>query len=400
MRVGQPDAVNRIAQGTRHNETTAAPRRETRRGAPKRTTKATTAKRPRRPRGGTASLQHSTLAGTIPHDGGTLLVTSVARRRPPRRWSRVRPAAPLDPDRRQAAGTLPAVRLRAPRLPLRPGAVAPSAPARRNSPAIASNSPPPGSSESHVPGRGVGYPDPGRGARAPPALSLQPSHRAHGVVAVRPSGDSGGVPVYFCVMPEWLPILGAVTGTIGAISGLVGAILGYKGYRRAHDGKALDLRLELRKAESDVRAIVEELPDLMERANVSHRHVLAATGLARSGAMTAWIQDWNVHREALRLLKQEVLARSDNAHADGTNHAQLESRLVSVHTLTTKAKQLQTKYEDELRKDDGERILAKVIAAVEFNDNNSPVPWNPDTLVNPSSESALDLQISRQLFYS
>ena len=66
--------------------------------------------------------------------------------------------------------------------------------------------------------------------------------------------------------------------------------------------------------------------------------------------------------------------------------------------------------------------LAKVIAAVEFNDgievtdadpdrrsnkslnttcdNNSPVPWNPDTLVNPSSESALDLQISRQLFYS
>ena len=59
---------------------------------------------------------------------------ATARRRPPRRWYRVRPAAPLDPDRRQRLEPLPAVRLRAPRLPLRPGAVAPSAPGRRNSP--------------------------------------------------------------------------------------------------------------------------------------------------------------------------------------------------------------------------------------------------------------------------
>ena len=42
---------------------------------------------------------------------------------------------PLDPDRRQRLEPLPAVRLRAPRLPLRPGAVAPSAPASSASPA-------------------------------------------------------------------------------------------------------------------------------------------------------------------------------------------------------------------------------------------------------------------------
>ena len=66
-------------------------------------------------------------AVTIKADGRT---PTKARRRPPRRWSRVRPAAPLDPDRRQRLESLPAVRLRAPRLPLRPGAVAPSAPAR------------------------------------------------------------------------------------------------------------------------------------------------------------------------------------------------------------------------------------------------------------------------------
>ena len=65
-------------------------------------------------------------------------VTIKADGRPPatarRRWSRVRPAAPLDPDRRrQRLEPLPAVRLQAPRLPLRPGAVAPSAPGRHYS---------------------------------------------------------------------------------------------------------------------------------------------------------------------------------------------------------------------------------------------------------------------------
>ena len=64
-------------------------------------------------------------AVTIKADGRT---PAKARRRPPRRWSWVRPAAPLDPDRRQRLEPLPAVRLRTPRLPLRPGAVAPSAP--------------------------------------------------------------------------------------------------------------------------------------------------------------------------------------------------------------------------------------------------------------------------------
>ena len=60
-----------------------------------------------------------------------------ARRRSPGRWVRVRPAAPLDPDRRQRLGT-PGRRSTSKRreLPLRPLADAPSAPgARRRVPA-------------------------------------------------------------------------------------------------------------------------------------------------------------------------------------------------------------------------------------------------------------------------
>ena len=76
-------------------------------------------------------------AVTIKADGRT---PTKARRRPPRRWSRVRPAAPLDPDRRQRLEPLPAVRLRAPRLPLRPGAVRRPPPAGATTPAIASRS--------------------------------------------------------------------------------------------------------------------------------------------------------------------------------------------------------------------------------------------------------------------
>ena len=53
---------------------------------------------------------------------------------------------------------------------------------------------------------------------------------------------------------------GTVTGIIGAITGSVGCITGLISYRRSQRIKALDLRLELRKLASDVRAEVEALP--------------------------------------------------------------------------------------------------------------------------------------------
>jgi hypothetical protein len=80
----------------------------------------------------------------------------------------------------------------------------------------------------------------------------------------------------------WLGYVGVVTGGIGAVTGISGAVMGYIGYRYSRSMKALDLRLQLRKDESDFRACVENLPALLDLAKQSRIRVLAATGLGRS----------------------------------------------------------------------------------------------------------------------
>jgi hypothetical protein len=83
-----------------------------------------------------------------------------------------------------------------------------------------------------------------------------------------------------------------VTGTIGTITGTAGAVLGYKGYRRSQEMKALDLRLELRKAEVDYRRSVGELPELLRQARQSRQAVLAGLGTLHTGAFKAWVEQW------------------------------------------------------------------------------------------------------------
>jgi hypothetical protein len=92
--------------------------------------------------------------------------------------------------------------------------------------------------------------------------------------------------------PAWLPYVGVLTGTIGTITGTVGAILGYKGYRRSQEMKALDLRIELSKADTDYRLTVDALAPLLRHARASRAEVLGAQGNSRSGAFEAWVGEW------------------------------------------------------------------------------------------------------------
>src|SRR6266850_1567817 len=70
-----------------------------------------------------------------------------------------------------------------------------------------------------------------------------------------------------------------VLSYVGAVTGIVGSILGYLGYRQSRQIKSLDLRLELRKSVSDLRATVEELPGLLQRARESRAAINAARGI-------------------------------------------------------------------------------------------------------------------------
>ena len=112
-------------------------------------------------------------------------------------------------------------------------------------------------------------------------------------------------------MPDasWLSVLGAVTGVIGTISGIAGAILGLKGYRRANAVKALDLRLELRKAVSDTRSGVEALPKLMDEANRSRRAALNDRGMLNCSIRTVWEKSYASDLEQVDSLNDELPVR-------------------------------------------------------------------------------------------
>lgn len=153
--------------------------------------------------------------------------------------------------------------------------------------------------------------------------------------------------------PVWLSYTGAVTGVIGTITGVAGAIMGYIGLRHSKQLKALDLRLELRKADSDLRAVVHELQPLLELAKKSHDRVAAATGMLKSGALEQWTSVWKEDLSAVRALETE-LPDAESDYTSATPH-ELESTLVAVHSMASRAARLREKYAELLAADDRER---------------------------------------------
>ena len=70
--------------------------------------------------------------------------------------------------------------------------------------------------------------------------------------------------------------------------------------------------------------------------------------------MTVWTTSWDADRKEVVSLKDE-LAGLDNDYTAMTDHAQLESCLVSMYDLTRRAAEMRTKYEAELANDDKAR---------------------------------------------
>jgi hypothetical protein len=153
--------------------------------------------------------------------------------------------------------------------------------------------------------------------------------------------------------PGTLGMIGAVTGIVGATTGLAGLVFSWINYQRAQQIKALDLRLELRKQVCEVRAVVDELADLLQRSRKSRLAVRAAKGSAQSGAVVGWIAEWESDLKAAHDLAREV-PNSDETYQH-SEHPSLETKLVEVHALATKAARLRDKYQKELASDDRER---------------------------------------------
>ncbi|MDR5741561.1 hypothetical protein QCE73_00165 [Caballeronia sp. LZ029] len=155
--------------------------------------------------------------------------------------------------------------------------------------------------------------------------------------------------------------IAVVTGCIGAVTGLASLALSVITYRRANRTKALELQLELRKATSAVQNEAIALFDLLARAGKSRSAVLAARGLGRSGAETAWqTQIQTDIMEATRLHGAAAdLPNSDRTRPDEETTA----ALAAVHDLQLQVSGLTARYQAELAQDDeARRQLARAAA--------------------------------------
>ena len=153
--------------------------------------------------------------------------------------------------------------------------------------------------------------------------------------------------------PAWLSYAGAISGAVGAVTGIGGAVMGYISYRRTEAIKTLDLRLELRRTEADLRREVDDLPKHLAYAKRSRTAVASATGLLRSGAMKKWLEEWDGD---LALAEAMVAsAPSQSSEYATLDQTALEEKLIKAHAAMSNTRALREKYDAMLATDDKER---------------------------------------------
>ena len=70
--------------------------------------------------------------------------------------------------------------------------------------------------------------------------------------------------------------------------------------------------------------------------------------------MTRWEESYAADQQRVGSLNAELPGDAAD-HAEMNDHAQLESSLVHIHSVTRSIDELKTKYENELAKDEAER---------------------------------------------
>jgi hypothetical protein len=110
-------------------------------------------------------------------------------------------------------------------------------------------------------------------------------------------------------VPHWVSYVGLVGGVVGTVSGCLA-------YHRTGQLKALDLRLQLRRIDADIRNLFELLPDQLDLAKRLRERVLAALGSVNSDAMLKWKVEWD----------KGVAARWAASRIDGSRHRRWSAR--------------------------------------------------------------------------
>ena len=150
--------------------------------------------------------------------------------------------------------------------------------------------------------------------------------------------------------PAWLAY---VTGTVGMLTGIAGMAIAIATYRRVSQMKTLELRLELKRAENEARTVLGQLPALIGQAQASRTSVLVAAGGFGSSAQVAWHQGFEKDRADVDVLAKELPAPGDDYRSLAAG--ELESRLVAIDALRTRAARIRDKCYGTIAEDEKSR---------------------------------------------
>jgi hypothetical protein len=155
---------------------------------------------------------------------------------------------------------------------------------------------------------------------------------------------------------NWMSYVGLAAGLIGAATGISGAIVSYKSYLKVDHIKALDMRLELKRAVADFQALLLATSNLMTSAKGSNAAAMAASGLSRSGIRDAWVIEFDRDHAALQNFRSTKFNQVDYAVL---TQLDLENDLVEIYRLQIDLKRIYDKYAASMSADRERSIHAR-----------------------------------------
>ena len=153
--------------------------------------------------------------------------------------------------------------------------------------------------------------------------------------------------------PHWTSYVGMATGILGTITGVAGAILGYISYRKSTQIKKLDLRIELKRAVTDLNFEYAELIRQRKEGNRSRKAVAAPLGLSNSSMMKKWNEEFASDEAAINNIAKDI--PNEDINYELLEDIELEEKLIDVHRINKKIQTFSKKYADAMVWDNKKR---------------------------------------------
>lgn len=135
---------------------------------------------------------------------------------------------------------------------------------------------------------------------------------------------------------DWSTYIGVIGGSIGTLTGVGGFVLSIFTFRRTAKLKALDLRLELRSCERQLRSDARELMNLLRSAQAQRLQDFAHRGMRQSSAQAQWLATWkDDHAHAESIVKQVAALDAAGSGAQANLESKLNAARDLQHQLTT-----------------------------------------------------------------